>query len=281
MMKPLDFLQKVRILNCYFSNTPFTKEEDRRREYIEGDKSRNLTLNELAIEIDLQEPTPENKVIAANFQEINFKRIKESGAAVYLFDHKGKSPWIRLYNIEFKDKDEQKNYYKVFVEKYCEKLPIGFKYDASLYASFKWVPLEFAEHWKYGTKINLIDFANVDKRNQRENDLLIKIKTKKQYPEAIKKTRIAANIRCPICEYALTHKLPEGNRNQVLCKNASTILTDEQLNQLAQTQEMNLQEVIGWKEKNLEYNIFEMINYSREIGLEHLFEEFLEKAVKK
>jgi len=38
-------------------------------------------------------------------------------------------------------------------------------------------------------------------------------------------------------------------------------------------------QVVSWKNKNIKYNIFEMMNYAKEIKLIHLFDEFLEKEV--
>jgi hypothetical protein len=54
-------------------------------------------------------------------------------------------------------------------------------------------------------------------------------------------------LGCAILEYALSNKLPEGQRNQVVCPNfMATNPSKSQVESFASTQEMNVGEVSGW-----------------------------------
>lgn len=55
-------------------------------------------------------------------------------------------------------------------------------------------------------------------------------------------------IKCLVCEHALTHRFPEGARNQVLAPNFMALNPSHaEVEQLAETQGMNIREITGWK----------------------------------
>lgn len=124
-------------------------------------------------------------------------------------------------------------------------------------------PSEFVASYEKGKEFKIPDKV-IEIARKRAN-------TKKQLSDS--KTEL--KVPCPLVSYALNHKLPSGNRNNILCKNASAILTEEQMIQLANVQDMPEKQVLGWKKRKWEYNVFEMIDYSEKIGLFYLFEDLV------
>jgi len=172
-MYTIDFLKEKNI-DCVFGEGQYTKTEERTKEYDSNKHTvRSVSPNEIMIEIDLEEDTPENRQLAYKIQDSNYDYLIKNGFEVYYFDHKGKSPYLRLYNILKLNKDNQKGFFEAFVEKYCIKLKKGFSYDSSFYGAFHWCPIEFGTHTKYRTKVELI--KNNIGSNIAEKELLEKV----------------------------------------------------------------------------------------------------------
>lgn len=252
---PTNFLQTVGIIDCYFSDSPFTPERNRRREYKQGDKVRSVTLKELCLEIDLQEDNISNRLIAKKIQLENFDIAKEKGLVTYLFDHKGKSSYLRFYfSGSFTSKFQQREYFKEFVAKYFQVLPVGFKYDLSFYDKFHWCPLEKAEHWKYPGNIHaLIDSANTGKLNVIDESLIVK-----KQPVLTTSSVSIVPTKCPFLDYALENKLPQGDRNKHLYPNAVALFNADQLIKFEQVQE----DRIGWKNGKPTFNCKQLQSYA-------------------
>ncbi len=170
---------KLKNANPVFANNPYTSTEKRDAEYKEGHCVRSITDNELLIEIDIEKgfDTPEIKQKLFDMQVKNFETIKKEGYEVYLFNHNGKCPHIRLYNIEGLNKQNQEKYFINFVQKYCEPNIEHTKYDKCFYGSFHWTPIEGCKHYKYGTIYQLEKNANEGAKNKVLDSLLVGVPT--------------------------------------------------------------------------------------------------------
>ena len=169
----MNFLKNKGIIDCVFGENQYTKEEDRKSNFEENKhRLRSVTRKEILIEIDLENDTSENRKIAYDIQEQNYKNLEKKGYEVNYFDHQGKSPYLRLYGFDDLTETNHKSFFENFVKFYCQELPIGFKYDNSFYGNFHWCPLEFSKHWKYDTTHNQIKVANQGKKNITKTEFL-------------------------------------------------------------------------------------------------------------
>lgn len=176
-MNTLEFLQSKGI-DTVFCINPFVVSDKRETELKPEHQVRGVTEKELIIELDIEDgfDTPELRQSLYELQLKNFDRLSAQGFEVYLFNHKGKCPHIRLYNFEGMNKQNQESYYLNFVQKFCEPRLEHTKYDKSFYASFHWCPIEFHSHYKYGTIYELEKFGNVGSKNIVDASLITDIK---------------------------------------------------------------------------------------------------------
>lgn len=157
-MNTEQFLKERKVEDVFFASEPYTKKEFWSKTFDpKVHKVRTTTWHEIVIEIDLKENTPENRLQAYKIQEKNFLNLTAEGFEVYAFDHKGKSPYNRLYGFEQLKGKNKKQAFEQFVETYCEKLPEGFTYDFSFCGENHFCPIEFGTHYKYGTIHNLVN----------------------------------------------------------------------------------------------------------------------------
>jgi hypothetical protein len=176
-MNTIEFL-KSKCINTVFCINPFVVSDKRENELKPEHQVRGVTDKELIIELDIEEgfDTSELRQKLYELQLKNFDRLSAQGFEVYLFNHKGKCPHIRLYNFEGMNKQNQESYYINFVQKYCEPKLEHTKYDKSFYASFHWCPIEFHSHYKYGTIYELEKFSNVGSKNIVDASLVTEVK---------------------------------------------------------------------------------------------------------
>jgi hypothetical protein len=77
------------------------------------------------------------------------------------------------------------------------------------------------------------------------------------------KFRQQTKFPCKVLQYALQHKLPEGERNKVLGPNACAILTRKEVEQLEVVQEMTVGQLTSWNHKFPQFNCRQMKKYEK------------------
>jgi hypothetical protein len=111
------------------------------------------------------------------------------------------------------------------------------------------IALEYAPHYKTGKEKELIE-----KTEPTINEFPILQKTV-----------------CKIINYALYHKLPEGNRNKDLMPNFMGLSpSKETINKMAETQKMPIANISGWEKTN--FNCIHLKQYAKENNLPDLCE---------
>lgn len=255
---------KEKNVSCVFAKNPFTKKEGRAKSIRCFHKVRSVSPNEIIIEVDSIEETYEQDYVY-RVQEENVKRLKEIGFELYIFDHRGKSPYIKMYDFQGMTRDNQKKFFDLLVERELTPLKEGYSYDNSFYCKFHWCPLEFAEHYKpqYKTKHKLIRVYNEGNKNKISPAILEEINQK----VVQKTTQKFIPVKCPFVEYALNNKLPDGtNRNRRVLPNIVAVCKDEEaLQKCAEIQEKPYGEFKGWLKLNPTFSCATLRNYACDI----------------
>jgi len=232
--------------------------------FIKGSQNirhRKIFSREMIFETDLPEPK-ENKQIAEDI----IKTLVKNKFKFSAWDSGNKSIHIHIFFDKQFEKElttsEQRTKAKDLFAQELSKGVSGLyeKLDKNKFNENTMIRLEYSTHLKTGRQKEPAYFPISYKENKMFEEIIKQAKQKKVFPKA---TNIKPN-KCPFLDYALTNKLPEGNRNNVLFPNAVAMLSEEQLNQLEETQ----QDKIGWRNKKTSFNCQQLREYAKQIGKE-------------
>jgi len=146
------------------------------------------------------------------------RRLKRDNITFFLFDHKGKSPHLHIYDIKGLDKldsDIRSMYIHKFMNKYAPQPEI----DRSFCKSRQLIASEFQQHWKtddehkYGVK-QLIGY-NIAHSNTLDTSILKDCVVQKQ---KIYKDTIPSYTKWLIL-MAMNEPFPRGNVDLIMFKN--------------------------------------------------------------
>jgi hypothetical protein len=231
---------------------------------------RQILTHEIVIETD--EPEMEfNKKLTIEFH----KTLRQKGISYYTYHTGNKSFHIHLFvdgleNIE----QYQRKKIKEFIAKEITK--DKYKYvDTSNFNNKKMIRVEGSMNIKTNKKSRLFD--KFIKNNYKLTDEIIE-KTKVNKIQFIDIKQKSNKRFCYVIEEAIKNKFPEGKRNNVLLPNAVAILSDDELNQLAKTQDINIFEIKGWKKKQPKFCCIQLRRYAKEINKECLCKMCIEQG---
>jgi len=222
---------------------------------------RQILFNEIVIETDEPEMMT-NQKLTIEFQ----KTLKEKGISFYTYYTGNKSFHIHFFvdGLENIEQDQRKLIKKTIAKEITKD---NYKYvDEANFHEKSMIRIEGTTHLKTKKKSRLFE-KYINKNYVLTNELIEKTKIKKCVNNDLKKCK---GEFCFVIEDAINNKFPDGQRNRILLPNAVAILSDEELDQLALTQNINKFEIIGWKKKQPKFCCVQLRRYAKEIGKENL-----------
>jgi hypothetical protein len=183
---------------------------------------REISRNEVVIEFDTDNRTRVNKLVRKVV-----KKLRYSGYNFAVFDHKGRSPHIHVYNIRGLEEQEPSvisAYKRLFLNKYSpfRETDVGLNT-----ASSHLVAVEFKPHFKHGHVKELLYSTNgID--NYLEMDLLKE--ASESIENLIKKNKFNKVFDTTwLINWASKETLPHGMWNNIIAKNIAITIRNNNL----------------------------------------------------
>jgi hypothetical protein len=230
---------------------------------------RQILSNEIVIETD--EPDVfVNQRLTIDFQ----KELRKNKIGYYTYYTGNKSFHIHFFvdgleNIE----PEQRKLIKKYIAKEITKDNFKFVDNANFHDK-SMIRIEGTIHLKTKKKSRLFD--KYISNNYKLTESIIE-KTKINIIKNFDIEKSDGKF-CYVIEEALKTKFSSGERNRILLPNAVAILSDNELETLSKVQDINYNEIKGWKKRKPQFNCVQLRRYAKQIGKENLCKQCIKQG---